>query len=65
MGTAVIHEQHSFRLRIAWISPQRIDLRDKLTANKVFKKLAIDMWLSIGLDQEILAWTMSTVIKAF
>jgi hypothetical protein len=63
MGTAVIHEQHSFRLRITWISPQRSAMRDKLMANEVFKKRAIDLWLSIALNQEILAWTMPTVIK--
>jgi hypothetical protein len=47
LGTAVIHEQHSFRLRITWISPQRSDVRDRLMANEVFKKLAIDIWLSM------------------
>jgi hypothetical protein len=40
-------------------------VRDKLMANEVFKKRAIDRWLSIALNQEILSWTMPTVIKAF
>jgi hypothetical protein len=65
MGTAVIHEQHSIRLRIIWISSQQSDVRDWLMANEVFKKRAIDIWLSIALNEEILAWTMPTVIKAF
>jgi hypothetical protein len=65
MGTAVIHEQRSFRLRITWIRPQRSDVWDRLMANEVFKKGAIDIWLGIALNQEILAWTMPTVIKAF
>jgi hypothetical protein len=65
MGTAGIHEQHNFRLRITWISPRRSDMRDKLMANEVFKKRAIDIWLNIALNQEILAWTMPSVIKAF
>jgi hypothetical protein len=42
MGTAVVHEQHSFRLIITWISLQRSGVRDKLMANEVFKKRAID-----------------------
>jgi heterodisulfide reductase subunit A-like polyferredoxin len=37
MGTAVIHEQHSCRLRVTWINPQHSDVRDKLMANEVFK----------------------------
>jgi hypothetical protein len=65
MSTAVLHEQHSFRLIITWISPQRSDVQDKLMANEVFKKRAIDIWLGIALNREILAWTMRTVIKAF
>jgi hypothetical protein len=36
---------------------------DKLMANEVFKKLAIDIWLSIALTQETLPWTMPTVIN--
>jgi hypothetical protein len=39
MDTSVIHEQHSFRLRITWIRPQRSDVRDKLMANEVFKRV--------------------------
>jgi hypothetical protein len=65
MGTAVIHGQHSFCLRITWIHSQRSDMRDKLVANEVFKKRAIGIWLSIALNQETLAWMMPTVIKAF
>jgi hypothetical protein len=40
-------------------------VRDKLMVNEVFKKLAIDIWLGIALNQEILLWTMPTAIKAF
>jgi hypothetical protein len=65
MGTAVIHEQYSFRFIIAWISPQRTDVRDKLIANEVFKRLAIGIWVSIALNQEILVWMMPIVKKAF
>jgi hypothetical protein len=65
MGTAVIYEQHRFRLRITWISPQRSDVRDKPMPNEVFKKRATDIWSSIALNQEILAWTMPIVRKAF
>jgi hypothetical protein len=43
MGNAVIHERHSFRLRMTWISPKRSDVRDKLIANEVFKKRVIDI----------------------
>jgi hypothetical protein len=62
LGTTVIHEQHSFCLRITWISPQPSDVRDNLIPNEVFKKRAIDPWLSIALNQEILVRTMPTVI---
>jgi hypothetical protein len=65
MGTTIIYEQHSFRFRITWISPHGSDVRDKLMANEVFKKQAIDIWLSIALNQEILAWAMPTVLRAF
>jgi hypothetical protein len=65
MGTAVIHEQHSVRLGITWISPHRSDVRDKLMVYEVFKKRAIDIWLSIALNQDILAWTMPTVTEPF
>jgi hypothetical protein len=65
MGIAVIHEQHSFLLRITWISPQRSDVRDQLMANEVFKRRVIDIWLNIALNQETLAWTMPTMTKAF
>jgi hypothetical protein len=54
-GTAVIHGQHSFCVRITWISPQGSDVRDKLMANAVFNKLAIGIWLNIAVNQEILA----------
>jgi hypothetical protein len=42
---------------------QHSDMRDTLMANEVFKKGAIDIWLGIALNQEILAWTMPTVIN--
>jgi hypothetical protein len=65
IGTTVIHEQYSFRLKITWISMQGSDVGDKLMANEVFKKRAIGIWLGIAFYQEILAWTIPTVINAF
>jgi hypothetical protein len=47
MSSAVIHEQHSFRLRTTWISPQGSDMRNKLMANEVFKKRAINNFIEL------------------
>jgi hypothetical protein len=40
-------------------------MRDRLMANEVFKERAIDIWFGFALSQEILAWTIPTVTKAF